>query len=184
MSICVGHCSNMRLNEVGRYNPRYATLQNKWRTVSRMAIERKKKLQDAYDMLQEVHHSYDVVSFGHQVVKPGTLIWKHFSYGQLRPACSQNPAELYMLDLTSCIQFGSVLASNLVPFFQRRPRSYCAKPAWIRSRWPGQVLAKCIWSGSKLVCKNRRAQFWRNATSPVPFFHRWPRSYCAKPAWI
>ena len=131
MSICVGHCSNMRLNEVGRYNPRYATLQNKWRTVSRMAIERKKKLQDAYDMLQEVHHNYTVVSFGRQVEKPGTLLWCSF-IGQhagsdfeafwLWPACSQNPAGLYMLDLTSCIQFGSVLASNLVPFFQRRPR--------------------------------------------------------------
>lgn len=53
----LGHCyvySNMRLNDAGRNNPRYATLQSKWRTVSRMAIERKKKLQDAYDMLQEV----------------------------------------------------------------------------------------------------------------------------------
>lgn len=53
----LGHCfvySNMRLNDTGRNNPRYATLQSKWRTVSRMAIERKKKLQDAYDMLQEV----------------------------------------------------------------------------------------------------------------------------------
>ncbi|XP_070185712.1 microtubule-actin cross-linking factor 1, isoforms 6/7-like isoform X4 [Littorina saxatilis] len=48
--------SNMRLNEVGRYNPRYATLQNKWRTVSRMAIERKKTLQDAYDMLMELEN--------------------------------------------------------------------------------------------------------------------------------
>ena len=96
------------------------------------------------------------------------LTWKHFGYGQLWPACSQNPAGLYMLDLTSCIQFGSVLASNLVPFFQRRPRSYRAKLAHIWSGWPGQVLAKCISSESKPVCKNHKAWFWQNAISLLP----------------
>ena len=30
-------------------------------------------------------------------------------------------------------------ASDWVPFFQRRPRSYCVKPARIRSGWPGHV---------------------------------------------
>ncbi|XP_076458946.1 microtubule-actin cross-linking factor 1, isoforms 6/7-like isoform X2 [Babylonia areolata] len=48
--------SNLRLNEVGRGNPRYIALQNKWRTVSRMAVERKKVLQDAYDMLEELEN--------------------------------------------------------------------------------------------------------------------------------
>ena len=54
-------------------------------------------------------------------------------------------------------------ASDSVPFFQRRPGSYCAKPSRIRSEWPGEVLAKRIWSRSKSVCKNHRAWFWQNA---------------------
>lgn len=63
--------SNMRLNDAGRNNPRYATLQSKWRTVSRMAIERKKKLQDAYDMLQELENfkSFDFESWRSRYLK-------------------------------------------------------------------------------------------------------------------
>ena len=43
-------------------------------------------------------------------------------------------------------------ASVLVPFFQRRPGPYCAQPTRIRSRWPGQVLAKRTRSSSKSTC--------------------------------
>ena len=64
-----------------------------------------------------------------------------------------------------------LLACDSVPFFQRRPGSYCAAPVRIRSGWPHQVLAKRIWSGSKPVCKNRRAQFWQNANGPPPVSH-------------
>ena len=46
--------SNMKLNDLVGYNPRVLTLQNKWRTVWRMSIDRKKALQDALDTLQEV----------------------------------------------------------------------------------------------------------------------------------
>lgn len=46
--------SNMKLNDLDGYNPRVLTLQNKWRTVWRMSIDRKKALQDALDTLQEV----------------------------------------------------------------------------------------------------------------------------------
>ena len=65
-----------------------------------------------------------------------------------------------------------------------------------------QVLAKCILSGSKPVCKNHWAWFlafleWKTCclcvgiqpstsfplSDLVAFFHRWPGSYCAKPAW-
>ncbi|XP_067685972.1 microtubule-actin cross-linking factor 1, isoforms 6/7-like isoform X1 [Haliotis asinina] len=46
--------SNMRLNEVDGYNPRVAALQSKWRTVWRMSVDRKKKLQDAHDTLLEL----------------------------------------------------------------------------------------------------------------------------------
>ena len=45
------------------------------------------------------------------------------------------------------------------------------KPAWIQSGWSGQVLAKCIWSGSQLVCKNHWAQFWHKTTGLLPGFH-------------
>ena len=74
-------------------------------------------------------------------------------------------------------------ASISAPFFQRRHGPYCAKPTRVRSGWPGQGLAKRIWSGSKLVCRNHRALFLagrsRRATSfplsySVPFFHRRP----------
>ncbi|ESO82077.1 hypothetical protein LOTGIDRAFT_237158 [Lottia gigantea] len=46
--------SNMRLNEIDGYNPRVTALQNRWRIVWRMSVERKKKLQDAYDTLLEL----------------------------------------------------------------------------------------------------------------------------------
>ena len=55
-------------------------------------------------------------------------------------------------------------ASDSVPFFERRPGPHCAKSTRIRSGWPGQVWAKCIWSGSSPVCKNHRARYWQNAT--------------------
>ena len=64
-----------------------------------------------------------------------------------------------------------LLACDSVPFFQRRPGSYCVAPARIRSGWPHQVLAKRIWSGSKPVCKNHRAQFWQNTNGPLPLSH-------------
>ena len=38
-------------------------------------------------------------------------------------------------------------------------------------RLPGQVWAKRIWSRNKLVCKNHWAQFWQNATGPLPVSH-------------
>ena len=68
-------------------------------------------------------------------------------------------------------------------FFQRRHGSYCAKPTRIRSGWPGQDLAKRIWSRNKLVRRNHLARFLagrhRPATSfrlsdSFPFFHRRP----------
>ena len=34
-----------------------------------------------------------------------------------------------------------------------------------------QVSAKRIWSGSKPVCKNHRAQFWQNTNGPLPLSH-------------
>ena len=94
------------------------------------------------------------------------LIQKHFGYSQLWPlwpVCSQNQARsYYMPDPTFHIQ--------LVLFLQRRPWSYCAKSAQIRSGRPGQVLAKHIWFGSNPVCKNHSAQFWQNMTGTLPLY--------------
>ena len=49
-----------------------------------------------------------------------------------------------------------------VAFFHRWPGSYCAKPALIQfsSGWLCQVLAKRIWSRSKLVCKRIIGARW------------------------
>lgn len=54
LNIDLNFSSNMKLNDLDGYNPRVLTLQNKWRTVWRMSIDRKKALQDALDTLQEV----------------------------------------------------------------------------------------------------------------------------------
>ena len=56
-----------------------------------------------------------------------------------------------------------------VPYFQRRPRRYCAKPAQIIT--VVRFLGKRIWSGSKPVCKSHRAWLWQNATDPLPVSH-------------
>ena len=54
-------------------------------------------------------------------------------------------------------------ASSQWQCFQAHPdRMFYAKPGWIQfgSGWLCPVLAKWIWSGSKLVCKNHLAHFW------------------------
>ena len=54
--------SNVRLNEYdGGHNPRVIALQNRWRTVWRMSVDRKKALEDALDTLLEVSVSSDIV---------------------------------------------------------------------------------------------------------------------------
>ena len=63
-----------------------------------------------------------------------------FGCGQLRslqPACSQSRTGSYKYPVNF---------PHSIPPFQRRPEDYRAKPARIRSGWPGQVLAKRIWS--------------------------------------
>ena len=46
--------SNVKLNEIDAPSPRVITLQNKWRAVWRISVDRKKKLQDTQDHLLEV----------------------------------------------------------------------------------------------------------------------------------
>ena len=81
-------------------------------------------------------------------------IQKRYSYGQYAGRIGQ--------DHICWIQLP---ASNSDPFFQRRLGSYCAILAWIQSGWPGQVWAKCIWSG------NHQARFWQYVTSLHPVSH-------------
>ena len=87
-------------------------------------------------------------------------IWKCFGYGQ----CSVR------IGLDQLCQT-RLPASNLVPLFHRKPGPYCAKLAWIQSGWPVYILARCIWSGSKPVCKSHQAWFWQNATGMLPVSH-------------
>ena len=69
----------------------------------------------------------------------------------------------------------------------------CAEPTRIRSGWPGQVLAKRIWSGSKPVCKSHRARFLAERNQPATsfafsdsdaFFHRRAGSNCENRFWL
>ena len=62
-----------------------------------------------------------------------------------------------------------------------------------RSRWPGQGLARRIWSGSKPRRRNHLARFLAGRNRPaasfrlsdsVPFFHRHPGPRYAKPDQI
>ena len=99
------------------------------------------------------------------------LIQKHFGSGHYgQHAARIRPESISQIQLPTSV---SAL------FFQRRHGSYCAKPPQIRSGWPGQGLAKHTWSGSKLVCRNHRAQFLAGCNWPatrfplsdsVPFF--------------
>ena len=89
------------------------------------------------------------------------LIQKRFGYGQ--SVCSKNWARSHMPDLTSCIQFRSVLPEK----------------AWIILSKTGLDLIWMAWSDfgqmhqvqNKLVCKKHKAQFWQNVTSLLPVSH-------------
>ena len=110
---------------------------------------------------------------------------KHFGYDQLWPlwpAYSPNWARLYMLDPSSCIQFSSV--------FPKKAQIILCKTSRILAGWPGQVLAKQIWSGSK----NHLAQFCEMPTGLQPISHFQTQlhssteglhhNYCAEPTQI
>ena len=106
--------------------------------------------------------------------------------------------------LPDCVCWIRLPASDSALFFQRNTNPYCAKSARILSGWPGQILAKRIWPGSKLVCKNHRARCLAGRSRPatispfsdsVAFYHIRPGSFmlcktgldhscCAKPARI
>ena len=83
-------------------------------------------------------------------------IWKHFVYGQL--AARIRPDHICLMQLP---------ALDSVLIFQRMHRSYCAKPTLIQSGWPGQGLAKCLWSGSKPVCRNHWAWLMAGCNWPA-----------------
>ena len=57
---CGVYCSNYDVSHVSeKPSARVGTLQNKWRAVWRMSVDRKKKLQDVLDHLLEVSGSVD-----------------------------------------------------------------------------------------------------------------------------
>ena len=70
---------------------------------------------------------------------------------------------VYMLDPTSCIRFDSILP--------KKAQIILCKTGKIQSGWLGQVLAKCMRSGSRSVSQNHQAWFWQSTTSPLPVSH-------------
>ena len=116
------------------------------------------------------------------------LIQKHFGSSLLWPLwliSSRNWAGFCMPDPTSHTRFSSVLP--------KKAQIIVCEMAWIWSGWPGQVLAKCIWSRCKQVWQNHWAPLLAECNQPatslplshlLAFFHRQPGSYCAKPAWV
>ena len=103
-------------------------------------------------------------------------IRKRFGYGQLwplRPACSQNRPWSYKFCQIRLRASVSVIFSKKAMYHivQNRPRSGL-------DGLHGQGLAKHIWSGSRLVCRNRWARFLteRNRPAPVSNFQNWFRS--------
>ena len=114
----------------------------------------------------------DAVLFFHKQPESYSAIWFLMAMsgcGQVDPIRKQTDEQNSLGPVLAkrCFLFS---AFDLVLFFHRRPRSYCAKQAWIQfsSGWPCRVVAKRIWSGSKLVGKNHWAWFWQNATGPNP----------------
>ena len=83
-----------------------------------------------------------------------------------------------MSDPTLYIIFSSI--------FPKKAWAILWKLTWIWSGWPGQDLAKLIWSESKLVCRNHRARLLAGHNQPATgflfsdsfaFFHRCPGCY-------
>ena len=89
------------------------------------------------------------------------MVWQVWVKANMQPKLGQ------------IVYAGCNFMSDVVPFFRRRPQSCYARLARIRFRWPGQILAKHIWSSCKPACKKHCAWFWQNATSllPVSCFH-------------
>ncbi|XP_052234757.1 dystonin-like isoform X4 [Dreissena polymorpha] len=61
-----------RLNDMDSQNPRVVALQNRWRTVWRMSVDRKKNLEDALDTLMEMD---SVKNFDFELWKARYLKW-------------------------------------------------------------------------------------------------------------
>ncbi|XP_053386476.1 dystonin-like isoform X4 [Mercenaria mercenaria] len=64
--------SHSRLNEIDGHNPRVIALQNRWRTVWRISVDRKKKLEDALDTLLEME---SIKNFDFELWKARYLKW-------------------------------------------------------------------------------------------------------------
>ena len=122
-----------------------------------------------------LHAANPLLSFPLVPVNMLDPIWKRFGcghYGQ----CAAG--------------IGPDSASDVVPFFQRRPRWYCAVLV-IWKAWSGFGHLHLVWKqaggqeamGPVLAECNRPAISFPLSGS-VAFFHRQPWSYCAKPAWV
>ncbi|XP_052813001.1 microtubule-actin cross-linking factor 1, isoforms 1/2/3/4/5-like isoform X2 [Mya arenaria] len=64
--------SHSRLNEIDTHNPRVIALQNRWRMVWRMSVDRKKNLDDALDTLMEME---SIKNFDFELWKVRYLKW-------------------------------------------------------------------------------------------------------------
>ena len=94
---------------------------------------------------------------------------------------------------SGCIFRIRLTVSDSIPFFQRRPGSYCTKQTGVWSGWPGQVLVKAHLvqrqtgvqeSSGPVITEHNRPAARFPVSDSTAFFHRRYRSYRAKPAPI
>ena len=115
------------------------------------------------------------------------LIQKYFGYSklwQLRPVCSQNRAWSYLpvSDFSHLIQFHSFEGRDHV--VQHQPGSNLIAWSGFGQTHVGEKQAGVQESLHPVLAESN----WPATSFPLSdlaaFFHRRPRSYCAKPAWL
>ena len=117
--------------------------------------------------LTSKHAGSDPEAFWLRLVMAITASYGH--YGQRAARIGLD--SIIMPDPTSRVRFSSVFPDKAwVILCKAGPDPIWMAWPGIRSGWPGQGLAKRIWSGSKPVCRNHLARFLAGRNRPATSF--------------